>query len=141
MSSDNDSKEIIEKEVLSKAFYILFYGLLFLMVLRVLVLRDPFEMVWDISALFLITSVYLIVVLVRDGELHSRYGGDEFDIKRSILNGFLVGSLTILVVYFTTELDGDPIRQFIALLSGIIVFMVVWTSLDIVSYKISSRNN
>ncbi len=143
MSEIESSQKIFKKEGFSRAFYILFFGLLFLLVIRVLILRDTFEMVWDISILFLLTSVYLIAIFLKNGKLHKKYGDDEdgFDIKRSILNGFLVGFLTIIVVYFTTELDTNPLRQFFALTSGIIVFVVVWTSLDMLFHRISSNKD
>jgi len=128
-----------QDKVISECFYLMFYGLMLLLIIRVLVLNHPYESVWDISLLFLGTSFYLVLRLVLRGEFHEKdyEKRSGFDLKKAAKRGIISTVGFILLMLITGFWELKSLGDVISTIVGGLVFFLFTIFFPYVSYKMS----
>ncbi len=129
-----------ENTIFVEAFYILFFGTLTLLIVRMFLLGDNLAYVWDLTALFLITSLYLVLRLTFAKSMHQDYEKEgTFSIKRllvrSLLASVIFSALMVIIGAWPIDDFGDIFAVFV----GGVIFFALMTALPLLSYRLSKR--
>jgi len=125
----------------SEGFVLLLYGLLILIIIRVIILGHPFHSTWDIILLFLGASLYVTLRHVLSGNFSEEYEAIQASFRHKlsmVFSGLLAG---IFFTVFRLLREGFPgtAGEVIEILVSLIVFVVVFMGVGWLMRKLSHR--
>ncbi|UMZ74669.1 DUF6773 family protein [Natranaerofaba carboxydovora] len=127
--------------VFVESFYLLFFGLLALLIVRVLILNHPVESTWDIVVLFLAASLYITLRFTFLGKLHEKEHEkkDGYNFKKAALKGFIstIGFILFMVLLGVWSIS--TVNDVMKTAVGGTVFFAISVLMPFVSYKIANK--
>ncbi|NMF86650.1 DUF6773 family protein [Nodosilinea sp. P-1105] len=127
-------------QIFQEGFYLLFFGLCTLLIVRVVLLgEDPAEL-WDFSGLFLATSLYLTVRLTLAKSMHQEYEkAGRFSLRRLLFRSFIASvffsALMILFGAWSISTLDDVFRVIV----GGSIYFALMIAIPLISHQLSKR--
>ncbi|GEM_PF-5208578 len=130
-----------DNQIYQEAFYLLYYGLLLLLILRTIILNHPLESTWDISLMFLGASIYILIRFLSAGRLHeAKYEGEQgFKFKKVARNGLAATVVFSLLMVLAGTWSVSGAEDLLKVAVGSIIFFALWVLFPWISYKISRK--
>lgn len=117
----------------STAFKILFLSLIIDVFFRALISKENFNNLFDLTIIMLVLSIYILIEYSRSGILQMKKNNE---IKRKILNAFLLISLFIIAIYLF-----NPDYSFIRVLISALIDFVIYSLIIALINKVSISKN
>ncbi|TVP70312.1 MAG: hypothetical protein EA342_01910 [Leptolyngbya sp. LCM1.Bin17] len=140
MSQPSKQPQPYENQIFLEGFYLLYFGTCALLIMRMFLLGDGFADVWDLSFLFLATSLYLVIRLTLAKSIHQAYKeAERFSFKKLFLRSFIASvffsALMVLIGIWPLDDLGDVFKVIV----GGVIYFALMTALPLISYRLSKR--
>ncbi|RQD68877.1 MAG: hypothetical protein D5S00_08030 [Tindallia sp. MSAO_Bac2] len=126
-----------EKEIYAEGFYLLYFGLMLMVIVRGLLLNHPSQSIWDISLLFLLSSFYLVIRFALQGSMHEPEleKGGSFNTRKAVWRGIISTLIFTAIMVFVGAWSLESLQDIFAVFVGMMVFFALSIILPYISYR------
>ncbi|SFI00392.1 hypothetical protein SAMN05192551_10581 [Tindallia magadiensis] len=131
-----------EQEIYAEGFYLLYFGLLLMVFVRGLILNHSLKNIADISVLFFLSSIYLVVRFAFQGTLHDSHleKGNRFNTRKAVLRGVFSTFLYAILMFFTNRWSVESFASLFSIFVGMMVFFAFSIVLPYLSFRRKKKN-
>ncbi|SDZ07709.1 DUF6773 family protein [Tindallia californiensis] len=131
-----------EQEIYAEGFYLLYFGLLLMVLVRGLILNHSLKSIGDISVLFFLSSIYLVVRFAFQGSLHDSNleKGDRFNTRKAVLRGVFSTFFFAILMFISNRWSVGSFANLFSIVVGMMVFFAFSVILPYLSYRRKKKN-